>query len=302
METIQYLVGGLANIFTIQTLFYLIIGVLVGQIVGILPGLGPVTGLALLIPMTFGMNPIPALVMLTGVYYGAMFGGALTSIMFNTPGDAAAVVTTFDGYPLTKQGKAGLAIGTATIGSTLGGLVSAVLIVLLAPLVAKLALAFGPAEYTILIALSFLLIIGLASKSKVKSGISALLGLMLALIGQDPITGTPRYTFGHFELLQGIDFVVVALGLFAIGEIIISLENYKEMKDQKVGKVTKIFPNKNEFKQILGPIRNGTLIGFVVGLLPGAGATISSFLSYSIAKKSSKSPETFGKGDRKSVV
>jgi putative tricarboxylic transport membrane protein len=302
MDTVQYILGGLANIFTFQTMFYLIIGVLVGQIVGLLPGLGPVTGLALLIPMTFGMDPIPALVMLTGVYYGAMFGGALTSIMFNTPGDAAAVVTTFDGYPLTKQGKAGLAIGTATIGSTIGGLVSTLLIVLLAPLVARLALAFGPAEYTILIALSFLLIIGLASKSKVKSGISALLGLLLALIGQDPITGTPRYTFGHFELLQGIDFVIVALGLFAIGEIISSLENYKELKDQKVGKVSKIFPNKKEFKQILGPIRNGTLIGFVVGLLPGAGATISSFLSYSIAKKSSKSPETFGKGNIEGVA
>jgi putative tricarboxylic transport membrane protein len=298
MDTLQYILGGFETIFTFQTLFYLIIGVLVGQIVGILPGLGPVTGLALLIPLTFGMDPTAALIMLTGVYYGSMFGGALTSIMFNTPGDAASVVTTFDGYPLTKQGKAGLAIGTATLGSTFGGLISTILIVILAPLVARVALAFGPAEYTILIALSFLLIIGLASKSKVKSAISTIIGLMLALIGQDPITGTPRYTFGLFELLPGIDFVIVALGLFAISEIILSLEEYKETKENPTSsKLEKIFPNKAEFKRILPPIGSGSLIGFVVGLLPGAGATIASFLSYSVAKKASKSPETFGKGN-----
>ncbi|MED4017712.1 tripartite tricarboxylate transporter permease [Sutcliffiella cohnii] len=302
MEILHYLSDGLANVFTYETVLFLLLGVFVGQIVGILPGLGPVTGLALLIPITFGMNPIVALVMLTGVYYGAMFGGAITSILFNTPGDAAAVVTTFDGYPLTKQGKAGVAIGTAMFSSAIGGIVSVILIILLAPFLAKVALAFGPVEYTMLIAVSLLLIAGLTSKSKVKSAISTMLGLLLALVGQDPITGTPRFTFGFFELFTGIDFVIVALGLFAVAEIIISLENYKKGKHNKVEKVKSVIPTKENFKRILPPIRNGSLIGFGVGLLPGAGATIASFLSYSVAKRFSKSKEKFGEGNMEGVA
>jgi len=297
LDYLGLFLGGLKSIFVPETLLFLLIGVLVGQIVGILPGIGPVTGLALLIPLTFGMDPAPALVMLTGVYYGSMFGGALTSIMFNTPGDAASVVTTFDGYPLARQGKAGLAIGTATIGSALGGLFSAILMVILAPFIARFALAFGPAEYTTLIALAMLLITGLTTKSKVKSAIAALMGLALALIGQDPITGVPRYTFGFFELFTGLDFVVVALGLFAVAEIMLSLETYHlEQKNGAVGKISKIFPTKQQFKEILPPIRDGSIIGFIVGLLPGAGATIATFISYSFSKKRSKKPEEFGKG------
>lgn len=305
MEILSNLLAGLHNTLLPMNILFLLIGILTGEIIGILPGLGPVTGIALLAPMTYGMDPIPALIMLAGVYYGAMFGGSLTSIMFNIPGDAAAVVVTFDGYPLTKQGKSGLAIASSMTGSFTGGVISIVWLIFLAPVMAKVALAFGPVEYTALIFVSLLLVVGLTSGSKIKSTLAILFGLLLSLIGQDPISGTPRFTFGFLELLSGVDFVVVALGLFAVGEIIKSVVEYDPQSDTSAGpmaRVKQVMLTRKELRKIAPSLGSGTVIGFLTGLLPGAGATIATFLSYGFSKKVSKTPDIFGKGSIEGIA
>ncbi len=216
MESLNYLIDGFASALSLTNLLYATFGVFVGQIIGVLPGLGPITGLSLLVPLVFGMEPTSALIMLCGVYYGSFFGGAITSILLNTPGDAAAVVTTFDGYPMARQGHAGRALGIAALSSFIGGTISVLGLTLVMPLMSKAALLFGPAEYTMLIVMAFLAVLTLSSTSKTKAVISAVVGLVLATIGQDQISGQPRFTFGVFELYNGFDFALVAIGLFAI--------------------------------------------------------------------------------------
>lgn len=287
---------GFGTALTPANLLFAMAGVSVGQIIGVLPGLGPITGISLLIPLVFGMNPESGLIMLAGVYYGAMFGGAITSILINTPGDPAAVVTTFDGYPLGKRGEAGRALGIAAVSSFVGGTVAVVCLTLIAPLIARVALAFGPVEYTVLIFAALLTVAGISSSSWLKSGLAAVFGLALATVGQDAISGRPRFTFGNVHLLSGIPFIVVAIGLFAVGEVLYNVRDRTAFQGKEPVPVNGLLVSRADTRKIARPIAQGSVIGFITGLLPGAGATIATFLSYALAKRTSSEPETFGHG------
>jgi putative tricarboxylic transport membrane protein len=281
---------------------YATFGVFIGQIIGVLPGLGPITGLSLLIPMVFGMEPTSALIMLCGVYYGSFFGGAITSILLNTPGDAAAVVTTFDGYPMARQGHAGRALGIAALSSFLGGTISTLGLTFVMPFMSKAALLFGPAEYTVLIVMAFLAVLTFSSSNKTKAAISALIGLLIATIGQDQISGQPRFTFGIFELFNGFDFAIVAIGLFAVGEVLLRVEEIHQGGDEKAVKFAKALVTMEDTKRIAKPTIISSILGFFVGILPGAGATISAFMSYGLIKAISKNKDQFGKGAPEGVA
>ncbi len=296
MESLNYLIEGFAAALSLTNLLYATFGVFVGQIIGVLPGLGPITGLSLLVPLVFGMEPTSALIMLCGVYYGSFFGGAITSILLNTPGDAAAVVTTFDGYPMARQGHAGRALGIAALSSFIGGTISVLGLTLVMPLMSKAALLFGPAEYTMLIVMAFLAVLTLSNSNKTKAVISAVIGLVLATIGQDQISGQPRFTFGIFELYNGFDFALVAIGLFAVGEVLIRVEEIHHEGEQKAAKFSRAFVTLDDTKRIAKPTIISSILGFIVGVLPGAGATISAFMSYGLVKAISKNKDQFGKG------
>ncbi len=302
MESLNYLIDGFASALSLTNLLYATFGVFVGQIIGVLPGLGPITGLSLLVPLVFGMEPTSALIMLCGVYYGSFFGGAITSILLNTPGDAAAVVTTFDGYPMARQGHAGRALGIAALSSFIGGTISVLGLTLVMPLMSKAALLFGPAEYTMLIVMAFLAVLTLSSTSKTKAVISAVVGLVLATIGQDQISGQPRFTFGVFELYNGFDFALVAIGLFAIGEVLLRVEEIHHEGEQKAAKFSKALVTLEDTKRIAKPTIISSILGFFIGVLPGAGATISAFMSYGLVKAISKNKDEFGKGAPEGVA
>lgn len=302
MESLNYLIDGFVSALSLTNLMYATFGVFVGQIIGVLPGLGPITGLSLLVPLVFGMEPTSALIMLCGVYYGSFFGGAITSILLNTPGDAAAVVTTFDGYPMARQGHAGRALGIAALSSFIGGTISVLGLTLVMPLMSKAALLFGPAEYTMLIVMAFLAVLTLSSTSKTKAVISAVVGLVLATIGQDQISGQPRFTFGIFELYNGFDFALVAIGLFAIGEVLLRVEEIHHEGEQKAAKFAKALVTLEDTKRIAKPTIISSILGFFIGVLPGAGATISAFMSYGLVKALSKNKDQFGKGAPEGVA
>jgi putative tricarboxylic transport membrane protein len=295
METFQLLLGGFEITLTWWNILYCFLGVMIGMFVGVLPGLGPVAGTALLLPLTFGMEPVSAIIMLAGIYYGSMYGGTITSVLINTPGEAASVVTCIDGYQLAKKGRAGVALGVAAIGSFVGGIVSILCLAFVGPFLAKYALKFGPPEYFALMMVGIVLLIGLMGKSFVKGVIAAIIGLLLSLIGMDPLSGTIRFTFGQIQLLEGIDFVLLAMGLFGVSEILSNAENQMSSMD-KPAKINGLFPNREEWGPTLKSIARGTGLGTLVGLIPGAGASISSLLSYSLEKKVAKDPSLFGKG------
>ncbi|MDR1658583.1 MAG: tripartite tricarboxylate transporter permease [Deltaproteobacteria bacterium] len=278
-------------------IMYAIVGVLAGVIIGALPGLGPSMGIAVLLPLTYGMQPVTGIIMLAGVYYGAMYGGSISAVLINTPGDSAAVMTTLDGYPLAVQGQAGKALGIAAYASVIGGTVCVVVFMLVAPIIANFAVAFGPAEYFSLMILGLTSIAGMTGKSPVKGFLSAFLGLFVATIGLDLVTGGQRYTLGAIQLFEGIDFIPVAMGLFGIAEIITVKNASSDINvDQSSIKIKNLFPNKQEWKYCAPHIFRGTILGFIIGLLPGAGATIAAFLSYDLAKRTSKRSDLFGKG------
>lgn len=302
MGNLYDLAQGFVIAVSVQNLLYAMAGVTVGQIIGLLPGLGPITGLSLLVPIVFGLDPTSGLIMLSGVYYGAMFGGAITSILLNTPGDAAAVVTTLDGYPLARAGQAGRALGVAAMSSFIGGTVAVLGLTFVMPILARFALAFGPAEYTLLVLMAFLTTLGFSTRSRVKGAISTLIGLALGTVGQDVITGQTRFTFGNPDLLGGIDFAVVAIGLFAVGEILVRLDEDHPDEEQKPMAIQGVLVTAADMRTIARPVAEGSVIGFLVGLLPGAGATISAFLAYAVARASSRTPEMFGKGALEGVA
>ncbi len=277
-------------------LLYAFGGVLCGVIIGALPGLGPSVGIAVLLPLTYGMNPAAGIILLAGIYYGAMYGGSITSILINTPGDSAAVMTTIDGYPLAQKGQAGKALGMAAYASVIGGTISVVAFMLFAPVIAKYALVFGSSEYFALMILGLTSIAGMTGKSPAKGFLSAFIGLFIALIGLDLVTGVQRFVFGNVHLYSGIDFIPVAMGLFGIAEIIVDNGEGGINVDKESIKLKNLFPSKQEWKECAPHIGRGTGIGFFIGMLPGAGATIASFLSYSVAKKVSKKGELFGTG------
>lgn len=296
----ENLVIGFEQAFTWYNLLYCLVGVSAGMLVGVLPGLGPTTGTAVLLPLTFGMEPVSAIIMLSGIYYGAMYGGTITSVLINTPGEAASVITCIDGHPLAKKGRAGAALGVAGIGSFIGGTISILGLALIGPQIAKLALNFGPPEFFALMVLGMTMVIGLMGKSLVRGMIAAVFGLILSLIGMDLMTGTVRFTFNSPSLASGIDFVPLAMGLFGISEILLSAES--NLKAEKPPKIKGVLPERDEWKPTLGAIFRGSGLGFLIGLLPGTNSVIPAIMSYSIEKKLAKDPSRFGKGALEGVA
>ena len=276
-------------------LLYVFVGVLIGTVIGVLPGLGPTATIALLLPLTYTIEPATAVILLAGIYYGSMYGGTITSVLLRLPGEAASVVTTFDGYQMARHGRAGPALGIAAVGSFIGGVTAVVGLILLAPPLADLAVTFGPPEYVALTLLGILMVTYLGTGSPLKSLSMAALGLLLATVGQDPITGTARYTFGQVSLFDGVDFVAVAMGLFGVGEILHSLERTEKVQ-AVTKKITNIWPTRKDFRDSAGAIGRGSVLGFVIGVLPGGGGVISSLASYALEKRRAKDPSRFGKG------
>ena len=278
-------------------------GALVGTIIGVLPGIGPITGVAILVPLTYAVKlpPESAMILLAGIYYGAMYGGSTTSILLNVPGETASVVTTLDGYQMAKQGRAGPALAVSAIGSFVAGTISVMGLMLFGPYLASWAIRFGPAEYLALMVFAFSMISSLAGKSLVKALISTMFGLMLATVGMDPGSAIPRYTFGQLKLYDGMDFLVVAIGLFAISEVLVLLEE-TQLGEAVQTKVDKVYISFKELKFSAGAIMRGSMLGFFIGVLPGAGASIASFISYTFEKRVSDREGTFGKGDIRGVA
>ncbi len=276
-------------------ILYVFLGVLIGTVIGVLPGLGPTATIALLLPLTYELEPATAVILLAGIYYGSMYGGTITSVLLQLPGEAASVVTTFDGYQMAKQGRAGPALGIAAVGSFIGGTISVIGLILLAPPLADLAVEFQAPEYVALTALGILLVTYLGTKHPVKALSMAALGLFLATVGRDSITATGRFTFDQVELFDGLDFVAVAMGLFGVGEILYNLEKTEKAQAVK-SKLKNIWPSRRDFRDSSGAIARGSVLGFFLGVLPGGGGVISSLSSYALEKRRAKDPSRFGKG------
>jgi putative tricarboxylic transport membrane protein len=271
------------------------VGCLVGTLIGVLPGVGPVATIAMLLPITFGLDPVGALIMLAGIYYGAQYGGSTTAILVNIPGEATAVVTTLDGHQMARQGRAGVALGTAAIGSFVAGCVATVIIAALGAPLTRLALLFGPAEYFSLMVMGLCFAVVLARGSILKAFCMIMLGLLLSTVGTDLETGQERMTFGFPPLSDGIDFAVLAMGVFGFAEVLRNLEN-PEARDVVRAKIGRLLPDWNDIKQSIAPCLRGTFIGGTLGILPGNGAVLGPFASYTLEKKLAKDPSRFGKG------
>lgn len=297
MDILSNLAIGLQVAVSPSNLLLCLVGALVGTLVGVLPGVGTIATVAMLLPVTFGMHPTGAIIMLAGIYYGAQYGGSTTSILVNIPGEATSVVTALDGFQMARQGRAGPALAIAAIGSFFAGCVATVLIAALSVPLMNLALAFGPAEYFSLMTLGLILAVALARGSVLKAVAMIVLGLLLAAIGYDMETNVPRMSFGIGELSDGLSFATVALGLFGFAEIIRNLETHTS-EDRKLvqGKITGLMPTREDLRASWPAILRGTGLGSALGILPGGGAVISSFASYTLEKKLSKHPERFGRG------
>lgn len=296
MDIGQQIVLGFQVAMDPANLLLCFMGVLFGTLVGVLPGLGPAASISLLLPLTFKITPTGAIIVLAGIYYGAMYGGSTTSILVNVPGEAASVVTCFDGYQMARQGRAGPALGIAAFGSFIAGTLSIAGLMLLAPPLVKVALKFGPPEYFSLMILGITMVIYLASGSILKALIMSSFGFLLSSIGQDMVTGALRFTFGLFELSDGIGIVPVIMGLFGIAEVLVNLEEEARGQDVYKGKITGLLPTAKDWLASKGAIARGSLLGFFLGVLPGGGALIASFASYAVEKKISRHPQQFGRG------
>ncbi|QJQ98640.1 MULTISPECIES: tripartite tricarboxylate transporter permease [Halomonas] len=302
MDALNNLMYGFGIALEPMNIAYVFAGVFAGTIIGMLPGLGPISALALMIPITFAMEPSSGLILMAGVYYGAIFGGSSSSILLNAPGVAGTVATSFDGYPMAKQGMAGKALAIAAYASFVGGTISIVFLMMVAPMLSKVAVAFGPAEYFALMVLGLTAVVSLSDKSLVKGLIAAVVGIMISIIGIDLQTGTVRFAFGSSHLLDGIDFLVVALGIFALAEVFYMLLRGGGGKEQPRNAIGSLKLSRSEVGEIAGPIGRSSVLGFFTGVLPGAGATIGSFLGYSMEKRIAKDGDTFGKGNIKGVA
>lgn len=291
----SHLALGFSTALSPENLLYCFIGTLLGTLIGVLPGLGPTATIALLLPMTFALEPVSALIMLAGIYYGAQYGGSTTAILINLPGENSAAVTAIDGYQMARQGRAGAALGVAALGSFFAGTVATFLIALVGPSLAAIAQKFGPTEYFSLILLGLVSSITLAHGSMVKALGMIVIGLLLGMVGTDVYTGTQRYTFADESLADGINFVAVAVGMFGLAEVIRNLEK-PENRDVLAQQITRLLPTREDFKAIIGPVLRGTAVGSALGVLPGGGATLSSFACYAIEKRISSTPERFGHG------
>jgi len=297
VEILAGLMQGFAVALQPANLLWCLVGVVLGTVVGILPGLGPPATIAMLLPLTFLMNPAGAMIMLAGIYYGAKYGGSTTSILLNVPGESASVVTCLDGYPMALQGRAGAALGIAAIASFIAGTVGVLGLMLVAPPLAKIALSFSSPEYFALMALGLAMVVLLAGRSMMKALLAMLVGLWIAGIGTDPFSTTSRFTFGRMELLSGVDFVVVAIGVFAIGEVLANMEAREETQLLPVPKgLRNLLPTVQDLKDCRFAFANGSVVGFLIGVLPGAGSTIASFISYGLEKAVSRRRDRFGTG------
>ncbi len=297
MDVVTGLMQGFAVALQPLNLLWCLVGVALGTVVGVMPGLGPPATIAMLLPLTFLMNPASAMIMLAGIYYGAKYGGSTTSILLNVPGESASVATCFDGYQMARNGRAGAALGIAAIASFIAGTVGVLGLMLIAPPLARMALAFSSPEYFALMALGLAMVVLLAGRSMIKALLAMLLGLWLAGIGTDLFSQTSRFTFGRMELLSGIDFVVVAIGVFAIGEVLANMQGREAAKALPLPQGWRnLLPTVQDLKDSRFAFANGSIVGFLIGVLPGAGSTIASFISYGIEKAVSRRPEQFGKG------
>jgi len=297
MEIFHNILLGFQVALSWQNLLFCLVGVTLGTLIGVLPGIGPVTGVAILIPITFGLNATTAIITMAGVYYGAMYGGSTTSILINVPGESSSVMTTLDGYQMARKGRAGPALGMAAFSSFLAGTFAVLLLTFIAPPLASVALSFGPPEYFALTFMGLTLVTSLSGDSMLKGIMSGVFGLIVACVGVDAISGEERFTFGNIYLLDGFGFIGVAVGLFAVAEVLVNLEQpMEQVFVQTKLSLRTLFPNLQDWKDSLGPIGRSSLLGFFIGVLPGAGATIASFMSYAMEKKLSKHPEKFGTG------
>jgi putative tricarboxylic transport membrane protein len=295
VETFNNLLLGFSVALQPSILVYAFVGCLIGTLVGMMPGLGPLAGISLLLPATFGLNPIIAVVLLAGVYYGAMYGGSTTSILLSIPGEAASVMTCVDGYAMTQNGRAGPALAIAAIGSFIAGTLGVVGLMLLAPTLAEFALRFGPPEYTALLLMGLFILAYMSGGSMLKTLAMAAFGLMLGMIGIDVMSGYTRFSFGVVELGDGVGIVPVAVGMFGVSEILLAAGGTVAPKVQQP-KLRDLVPSREEFRLSVGPIARGSLLGFLIGIIPGSAHIISSFVSYGIERRISSHPERFGQG------
>ena len=303
MDTLAYLAHGFEIALQPQNLLIALIGAFIGTIVGLLPGIGPINGVALLLPFAFalGLPPESALILLAAVYLGCEYGGRISAILINVPGDAAAIMSTLDGYPLAQQGKAGIALSLSAVSSFIGSTVATLGIVLFAPLLAKWAVVFGPAEYFVLMVFALTCLSGLISDQPVKTGVSALIGLSLATVGVDAVTGVYRFTFDSVNLSDGVQFTTIVIGFFSISEILIMLEQ-TTLGQKALGQGKRTLFNLKEFIFSLASIIRSSFLGFIVGILPGAGATIASAMAYTSERKIAGKDSKFGEGDLRGIA
>jgi putative tricarboxylic transport membrane protein len=296
MESLSALAYGFGVALSIPNLLACFLGVLVGTVVGLLPGIGPIGAMALLIPSSFSIEPATALIMLTGIFYGAMYGGSTTSILINLPGEEAAVVTAIDGYQMARKGRAGAALAVAALGSFVAGTLGIIGLMFFAPPLSELALNFGPPEYSALMLVGLIGLSQLGESSPLKSYLMVVFGLLLGTAGMEPITGLPRFTFGQVELSQGIELVPVAMGLYGMAEVLMIADRITGIPDMIKVKIRELFPTKAELKRAYPSMLRGAGVGFFIGLIPGPAAILSTFASYRLEKSISKHPEEFGKG------
>lgn len=295
-DTFQALFHGFSVSFSLQNIIACIAGVMVGTLTGVLPGIGVTGAMALLLPLSYGMDAIPATIMFAGIYYGAMYGGSTTSILVNLPGEAASVITCLDGNQMAKKGRAGAALSIAAIGSFIAGTLGLIGLTFFAPVISRAALRFGPPEYFAISILGLVLLTNLTGKNAVKSFFMVLAGLMLSTVGVDSVAGINRMTFGIPSLMRGFEFGVVAMAVFGINDLFGTLVEPQEKREIGRVRFRELYPTKQEFRRSAGPIFRGTILGFLIGLMPGPAGTLASFSSYSVEKKLSKYPEEFGHG------
>lgn len=295
MELFSNLALGFSIASSLANMFFCLIGVILGTLIGVLPGIGATATIAMLLPITFQLEPVSSLIMLAGIYYGAQYGGSTTAILINMPGESSSAVTAIDGYQMARKGRAGTALATAALGSFFAGTVATFLVAIFAPPLTEVALRFGAAEYFSLMVLGLVMSVALAHGSVLKALAMVVLGLLLGMVGTDIYTGAPRFTLGMTQFADGLNFVALAVGVFGIAEILRNLENEHD-REVMTRNITRLFPNREEFREMVGPVLRGTGIGSILGILPGGGAILASFASYTIEKKLSSRPEEFGKG------
>ena len=298
MQMFSLLGDGFARMWDPWLLVMCFFGTFAGTLVGVLPGLGPSAAIAILLPLTYGADPLVALVALSGIYYGAMYGGTITSVLLNVPGESASVVTTYDGYPMARQGRGGAALGVAAVGSFIAGTIGLVFLSVLAVPLSTLALDFGPPEYFAIMVLAFVMVSTLARGNLIKCFVALFLGLLLSTVGQDVVSGETRLTWGSMDLVDGVGFIPAVVGLFGLSEIIHDLINPSQFVDNSKSKIKlrDVFLTWDDFRRTWGSMVRGGFLGFFIGILPGSGATMASFLSYGLEKRLSKTPEKFGTG------